>query len=78
MLAVPELYVYGQRGEALNLRRYLGWMLGATVDGLLMFFGCWAGYGYFGQLGGFRDDGLYAFGNLIFSSAIVWINFKLL
>lgn len=78
LLAVPELYVYGQRGEALNLRRYLGWMLGATVDGLLMFFGCWAGYGYFGQLGGFRDDGLYAFGNLIFSSAIVWINFKLL
>ncbi|CAN8101972.1 unnamed protein product [Discula destructiva] len=78
LLAVPELYVYGQRGEALNLRRYFGWMLGGVVDGMLVFFGCWAGYGLFGQLGGLRDDGLFAFGDLIFSSCIVWTNWKLL
>lgn len=78
LLAVPELYVYGQRGEALDFKRYIGWMLGAAIEGILVFFGCWAGYGYFGQLGGLRDDGLYAFGNLVFSACIMWINWKLL
>lgn len=78
LLAVPELYVYGQRGEALNLRKYLGWMLGAGAEGILVFFGCWASYGFFGQLGGLRDDGLFALGDLIFSVCIIWTNWKLL
>lgn len=78
LLAVPELYVYGQRGEALNLSRYLGWMIGAAVEGILTFYGCWAGYGYFGQAGGFRDQGLFALGDLVFTVCIVWTNWKLL
>lgn len=78
LLAVPELYVYGQRGEALNLVRYLKWMVGAGVEGILVFWACWASYGMFGQLGGTRDDGLFAFGDLIFSVCIVWTNWKLL
>lgn len=78
LLAVPELYVYGQRGKALDLWKYAGWMLGAGVEGVLVFFGCWASYGYFGQLGGLRDDGLFAFGDLVFSVCICWTNWKLL
>ncbi|PSS05237.1 hypothetical protein BD289DRAFT_400131 [Coniella lustricola] len=78
LLAVPELYVYGQRGEALNFSKYFGWMLGAGVESVLLFFGCWAAYGVFGQLGGLRDDGLFAFGNLVFSACIVWTNWRLL
>lgn len=78
LLAVPELYVYGQRGEALNFKKYIGWMVGAGVEGVLVFFGCWAGYGQFGQLGGLRDEGLYAFGNLLFTACIMWTNWKLL
>ncbi|KAL1870202.1 drs2 neo1 protein [Diaporthe australafricana] len=78
LLAVPELYVYGQRGEALNLSRYLGWMIGAAIEGVLTFYGCWAGYGYFGQAGGHRDQGLFALGDLIFTVCIVWTNWKLL
>ncbi|KAJ0118727.1 hypothetical protein J7T55_012981 [Diaporthe amygdali] len=78
LLAVPELYVYGQRREALNLSRYLGWMIGAAVEGVLTFFGCWAGYGYFGQTGGLRDQGLFALGDLVFTVCIVWTNWKLL
>lgn len=78
LLAVPELYVYGQRGEALDYRKYIGWMLGAGVEGVLLFFGCWAAYGFFGQLGSLRDDGLFAFGNLLFSACIIWTNWKLL
>lgn len=78
LLAVPELYVYGQRGEALNLMKYLRWMVGAGVEGILVFWGCWASYGFFGQLGGLRDDGLFAFGDMVFSVCIVWTNWKLL
>lgn len=78
LLAVPELYVYGQRGKALDLWKYAGWMIGAGVEGVLVFFGCWASYGYFGQLGGLRDDGLFAFGDLVFSVCICWTNWKLL
>lgn len=78
LLAVPELYSYGQRGKALGFVKYIAWMLGGGAEGVLVFYGCWAGYGYFGQLGGFRDDGLFAFGNLVFSACIIWINWKLL
>lgn len=47
--------------------KYAGWMLGAGVEGMLLFFGCWASYGYFSQLGRLRDDGLFTFSDLIFS-----------
>lgn len=78
LLAVPELYVYGQRGKALDLMKYLRWMVGAGIEGILVFWGCWVSYGFFGQLGALRDDGLFAFGDLIFSVCIVWTNWKLL
>lgn len=78
LLAVPELYVYSQRGKALGFIRYICWMIGGGASGILVFFGCYGGYGYFGQLGGFRDDGLFALGNLVFGACVIWINWKLL
>lgn len=78
LLAVPELYSYGQKGKALNFVRFLRWMVAGGAEGVLVFYGCWAGYGYFGQLGGSRDDGLFALGNLVFSVCVIWINWKLL
>lgn len=78
LLAVPELYVYGQRGKALGFVKYIAWMLGGGAQGVLVFYGCWAAYGHFGQVGGVRDDGLFAFGNLVFGACIIWINLKLL
>lgn len=78
LLAVPELDVYGQRGDALNLSWYLGWMIGAVVSGVIVFYDCWAGYGHFGQTGGLRDAGLFAIGDLVFSVCIIWTNSKLM
>lgn len=77
LLAVPELYVYGQRGEALNATNYLGWMIGAASEGVIVFFACWAGYGVFGQLGP-GDNGIFALGDLVFTACIIWTNWKLL
>lgn len=75
LLAVPELYVFGQRNKGLNMIKYASWMVCAVAEGVMVWFGCWAGYGCFGPR---RDEGLFALGDLVFSVAIMWINLKLL
>lgn len=77
LLAVPELYVHGQRGHSLNMAKYAFWVFMAVVEGMIVWWGCWAGWGVFGQTGP-SDDGLFALGNLVFSTCIMWTNFKLL
>ncbi|KAM7198782.1 hypothetical protein V8F33_004796 [Rhypophila sp. PSN 637] len=75
LLAVPELYVFGQRDRGLNLAKYLAWMIGGAAEGVLVWFLCWALYS--GHLSPARDGGgLFALGNLVFTIAIMWINFK--
>ncbi|KAI6381295.1 hypothetical protein MCOR25_001229 [Pyricularia grisea] len=75
LLAVPELYTFGQRNLGLDVTKYLGWMLAGIAEGLITFFSCWASVGVFGVTG---DIGLYAIGNLAFSIAMMWTNWKLL
>ncbi|KAF7189781.1 putative phospholipid-transporting ATPase DNF3 [Pseudocercospora fuligena] len=74
LLAIPELYVYGQRNQGLNLSMYLGWMLHATVNGLVVWFICWANYGKYNIMG---DTGLFALGDACFTLGIVWTNWKI-
>lgn len=38
LLAVPELYNYGQLNRGFNLRIYLGWMLLATTQAMMTYF----------------------------------------
>ncbi|EON96401.1 putative phospholipid-transporting atpase 1 protein [Phaeoacremonium minimum UCRPA7] len=78
LLAVPELYVYGQFHKGLNPTKFLGWMIAAGVEGVLVFFGCWAAFGVWGQLGAHSDNGLFVLGNLVFSVCIMWTNWKLM
>ena len=75
LLAVPELYVYGQRNQELNLGRYLLWMVNAAAEGMVLWFVPWALYGKYGIM---SDNGLFALGDLVFSLAIMWTNVKLL
>ncbi|KAI1077129.1 phospholipid-translocating P-type ATPase [Whalleya microplaca] len=75
LLAVPELYVHGQRNKELNIPRFMRWMAAAATEGVLIWLGTWAAYSVFGQA---RDDGLFALGDLAFTISIVWINWKLL
>ncbi|KAI1815467.1 P-type ATPase [Poronia punctata] len=74
LLAVPELYVHGQRNRELNFTRFLLWMTGAVIQGMLLWVLIWLGYGLLGHP---RDDGLFAFGDLAFSIGILWTNWKL-
>lgn len=75
LLAIPELYVYGQRNEGLNLYKFFAWMLLATAQGMLIWFIPWALYGKFNAMG---DNGTFALGDLCFSLSIMWTNVKLL
>ncbi|KAF2665435.1 phospholipid-translocating P-type ATPase [Microthyrium microscopicum] len=73
LLAVPELYRYGQKNMGLNIVSYLGWMVGAVVQGLIIWFVAWAGYGRVNV----TDQGIFAIGDLCFTMGILWTNWKL-
>lgn len=75
LLAIPELYVYGQRDMGLNVWKYLRWMLLAAIEGVAAWYGVWAGYGWITP--GAKDEGLYALGMLAFTVGVLWINWKL-
>lgn len=75
LLAWPELYMYGQRSGAFNMRKYIGWTLTGVVEAVLVFFGIWALFRHIPSNG---DDGLFAMGDLAFSAAVILINIKLL
>ncbi|KAI1330802.1 P-type ATPase [Xylariaceae sp. FL0255] len=74
LLAIPELYVHGQRNRELNFPRFVSWITLATIQGVSLWLFTWASYSVFGLP---RDNDLYAFGQLAFSIGILWTNWKL-
>lgn len=76
LLAIPELYVYGQNGEGLTLAVYLGWMSNALLAGFIIFAVCWAGYS--DGVETVYDNGLYAQGAMTFAACMIWANYKVL
>lgn len=76
LLAIPELYVYGQRNMGLNNWNFVKWMFLAAIEGVICWYGVWAGYGWIVPSG--RDNTLFPLGQLAFTVGVLWINFKLL
>ncbi|OTB08256.1 hypothetical protein M426DRAFT_317370 [Hypoxylon sp. CI-4A] len=74
LLAVPELYVHGQRNRELNIPRFVRWMAAAAAQGVLVWLGAWAAYSVYGTA---RDNALFAFGDLVFTVGVLWINCKI-
>ncbi|EMR85176.1 hypothetical protein ACHAPC_001462 [Botrytis cinerea] len=75
LLAVPELYTYGQRDEAFNLKKYFGWTFMAASEMIITFF---LAYGLFGESRFTDDNTLYSLGDLCFTAAVIIIVSKLL
>ncbi|PSS00840.1 hypothetical protein BD289DRAFT_458411 [Coniella lustricola] len=75
LLAVPELYTYGQGSKAFNFRKYIGWMIMAVLEAVFVFFGVW---GIFSHLTFDFDNSLFAMGDLAFTAGVLFINVKLL
>lgn len=75
LLAVPELYTYGQKSKAFNFRKYIGWTLMAVIEAVLVYYSIW---GIFLRTQFTGDNSLYAMGDLAFTVCVVFINIKLL
>ncbi|KUJ12633.1 phospholipid-translocating P-type ATPase [Mollisia scopiformis] len=75
LLEVPELYRVGQEGREFNMRSYGAWMGVAAVEAVVVYF---LVYGLYGRVMMKGDEGLFAFGDLLFSVCVVFINAKLL
>ncbi|KAK3726094.1 drs2 neo1 protein [Vermiconidia calcicola] len=75
LLAIPEMYVYGQRNQGLNVPQFIAWMALGALQGILVWFIPWALYGMLNVMG---DNGTFAIGNMCFTLAIMWTNIKLL
>lgn len=74
LLAVPELYVKGQRNGGFNFKVYLGWMFMASAEAMVVYF-CMLGL--YGQALFTEDNTLFALGSLTFTAAVVIISAKL-
>ncbi|KAH8205053.1 hypothetical protein TruAng_000776 [Truncatella angustata] len=70
LLAVPELYTYGQDNKAFNYRKWIGWCILGIVESIIMFE---IVYGLYGQ----HATDLFSIGQLVCCIGVVFINIKL-
>ncbi|TPX10958.1 uncharacterized protein E0L32_008164 [Thyridium curvatum] len=75
LLAVPELYTFGQRNSAFSFRIYLGWMFMAVTEAVIIFRML---YAFFSQSLFTMDTTLYAMGTVAFTVSVIFINIKML
>ncbi|TQV94843.1 phospholipid-translocating P-type ATPase, flippase [Cordyceps javanica] len=74
LLAVPELYTFGQRNKAFNYRLYIGWLLMGVASSFIVYYSTWAVY----NSALFTEDtSLYAMGTVCFTVGVLFINTKL-
>ncbi|KAL9099166.1 MAG: hypothetical protein Q9187_009537 [Circinaria calcarea] len=74
LLAIPELYAFGQKNRGFSLCIYLDWAIMATSEALLVFFLMLA---FFGQVILTTDNGLYGMGTMTFTACVIIIAAKL-
>ncbi|KAJ0117047.1 hypothetical protein J7T55_003463 [Diaporthe amygdali] len=75
LLAVPELYTYGQKNKAFNNWKYFGWISMAVIEAVLIYYGVW---GIFMKINFSVDNTLFAMGDLAFTVCVLFINIKML
>lgn len=74
LLAVPELYHIGQRGEAFNFKIYFGWMFLASSQSVITYFMMDTLYADNPTV---KDGGVFAMGVLTYSVVVTLISSKL-
>ncbi|KAH7368837.1 phospholipid-translocating P-type ATPase [Plectosphaerella cucumerina] len=75
LLEYPELYTFGHRNGAMNLRLYVGWTVIGIVESLIIYYFM---QGVYERLPFDQDNSLYAMGTVPFNVIVVFINIKLL
>jgi phospholipid-translocating ATPase len=76
LLAVPELYAFGQKNRGFNYVQYLGWMVMAVAESAIIYYSVY--YLYAATAHWPVPTDLYPVGTLAFSLAVVFINLKLM
>lgn len=61
LLAVPELYMKGQRSAGFNFKVYLGWMFMAVSEAVIIFFSMW---GLWAHTPFSKENTLFPMGNM--------------
>ena len=75
LLAVPELYTFGQRNQGFNFPQYFGWAFMAVIDSCIIWYPTWAVY----ESKLFNNEtSLYAMGVVCFTVSVMFINIRLL
>lgn len=75
LLAVPELYTFGQRDMGFNYKQYIGWMLMGVSSSFIVFYFMESVY----NTALFTEDtAMYAVGTICFTVGVILINVKLL
>ncbi|KAI0020302.1 hypothetical protein F4780DRAFT_378071 [Xylariomycetidae sp. FL0641] len=75
LLAVPELYAYGQLSKGFNATKYLAWQLIGAVDTVVIWLVTWA---IFRQFLFTENNTLFPLGQLAFTVCVFIINIKIL
>lgn len=75
LLAIPELYNFGQKSKAFNFKLYLGWMFLAVSESVIIYNAVYYCYTFSHYP---VPVDLYSVGTLAYSLAIIFINIKLL
>lgn len=73
LLAVPELYRKGQLNKGFNFHIYLGWMLLASAQAVIIYFMIFTLYAPRLTI----DSGIYAMGVITYSAVITIVSSKL-
>ncbi len=74
LLAVPELYVKGQRNGGFNFLLYLGWVFMACAEAMIVYF---IMLGLYGQTLISEDNSIFAMGSITFTSIVILISLKM-
>lgn len=75
LLAIPELYSYGQTNQAFNFKKYIAWMFMAVSDAMIIYFTMW---GLFRQFTFEDNQDLMSIGTLCLAACVIHINIKCL
>ncbi|CAM1507873.1 Fc.00g047210.m01.CDS01 [Cosmosporella sp. VM-42] len=75
LLAVPELYSFGQKGKGFSFPQYFGWMFMGVAGSFLIWYFTWA---VFRMTLFDQDTSIFAMGMVGFTVSVLFINVKLL
>lgn len=75
LLAVPELYTFGQRNMGFNYKQYFGWMFMGVASSFIIFYFMW---GVYKDALFTEDTAMFAVGTICFTVGVILINVKLL